>query len=75
MSSNVGFFKYCGCVLLVISSMIGGGIFALPIMAFKVGIIATIVLTISMYILMTISGMLVVEVSTKLPKFRNTIHL
>ncbi|AXA34271.1 aromatic amino acid transport family protein [Francisella adeliensis] len=71
MSSNVGFFKYCGCVLLVISSMIGGGIFALPIMAFKVGIIATIVLTISMYILMTISGMLVVEVSTKLPKFRN----
>lgn len=51
--------------------MIGGGIFALPIMAFKLGIIATIVLTILIYILMTISGLLVIEVSTKLPPYRN----
>lgn len=71
MNSNISFFKYCGCVLLIISSMIGGGIFTLPIMAFKVGIVATIILTILIYILMTISGMLVVEISTKLPKYRN----
>lgn len=71
MSSGIGYLKYFGCILLIISSMIGGGIFALPIMAFKLGIIATIVLTIFMYILMTISGLLVVEVSTKLPPYRN----
>lgn len=71
INNNVGYFKYFGCILLVISSMIGGGIFALPIMAFKLGIIMTIILTVLMYVLMTISGLLVVEVSTKLPKFRN----
>ena len=38
--------RVIGCILLVISSMIGGGIFALPIMAFKLGIIATVILTI-----------------------------
>lgn len=71
MSTKIGHLKYFGCILLIISSMIGGGIFALPIMAFKLGIVATIVLTIFMYILMTISGLLVVEVSTKLPPYRN----
>ncbi|QIV95901.1 tyrosine-specific transport protein [Allofrancisella inopinata] len=72
MSNNkLGIFKYIGCILLVISSMIGGGIFALPIMAFKLGIIATIILTLLIYVLMTISGLLVVEISIKLPRFRN----
>ncbi len=63
--------RMIGCLLLIISAMIGGGIFTLPIMAFKLGIIGTVILTIIIYIIMGIAGMMVVEVCTKLPKYRN----
>jgi len=73
MSSNekLSKAKFVGCVLLIISSMIGGGIFALPIMAFKLGIAATIILTLVIYVIMTIAGLFVVEISTKLPPYHN----
>ena len=60
--------RMIGCVLLIISSMIGGGIFALPIVAFKLGIIGTVILTIIIYIMMGVAGMMVVEVCSKLLK-------
>jgi amino acid permease len=63
--------KFIGCVLLIISSMIGGGIFALPIMAFKLGILATIILTLIVYAIMTVAGLFVVEISIKLPQYQN----
>ncbi|MGQ4005326.1 aromatic amino acid transport family protein [Francisellaceae bacterium CB300] len=63
--------KFIGCVLLIISSMIGGGIFALPIMAFKLGILATIILTLIVYAIMTVAGLFVVEISIKLPPYQN----
>jgi amino acid permease len=60
--------RMIGCVLLIISSMIGGEIFALPIVAFKLGIIGTVILTIIIYIMMGVAGMMVVEVCSKLLK-------
>jgi tyrosine-specific transport protein len=63
--------KFTGCILLVISCMIGGGILALPIVANQFGLLATYALMIFAYIIMLISGLFTLELSSKLPVYKN----
>ncbi|MDC0534571.1 hypothetical protein OAO18_02040 [Francisellaceae bacterium] len=64
-------YKYIGCILLVISCMIGGGILALPLLVMQLGLIATAIIIVIFYILMTVSGLLTLESSIQLPEYRN----
>ncbi|MCF6766431.1 hypothetical protein L3V82_11665 [Thiotrichales bacterium 19S3-7] len=64
-------FKLIGCVLLIISCMVGAGILALPLMAYQLGVFLTSVIIIIFYILMCISGLLTLEVSSQLPLHKN----
>lgn len=63
--------KFIGCVLLVISCMIGGGILALPIVANQLGLLITFILMLFAYIVMLFSGFLIVDLSSKLPLYKN----
>ncbi|WP_162902177.1 aromatic amino acid transport family protein [Facilibium subflavum] len=71
MKSPITLTKFIGCILLIVSCMIGAGILALPILATQLGLILTSGIIILFYILMCISGLLTLEVSVKLPAFRN----
>ncbi|AIT08534.1 hypothetical protein LO80_00135 [Candidatus Francisella endociliophora] len=64
-------FKFTGCVLLVTSCMIGGGILALPLIAYEFGLTLTYIFMIFAYTIMLISGLLTLEICLKLPKNKN----
>ncbi|MDC0534854.1 hypothetical protein OAO18_03480 [Francisellaceae bacterium] len=63
--------RFIGCVLLVISCMIGAGVLALPVLAMQMGIMNALIIMLVFYIVMCISGLLTLEVSITMPKYRN----
>lgn len=63
--------KFIGCVLLATSCMIGGGILALPLIAYEFGLTLTYAFMIFAYIIMLASGLLTLEICLKLPAHRN----
>ncbi len=63
--------RFIGCVLLVISCMIGAGVLALPVLAMQMGVMNAIIIMLVFYVIMCISGLLTLEVSITMPKYRN----
>ena len=64
-------FKFIGCILLIVSCMIGGGILALPIIAYDFGLTVSYIIITFAYIIMLISGLLTLEICLKLPEHKN----
>lgn len=60
--------KFIGCVLMVVGSAIGAGILAMPMVSAFAGFTTTVVVMFLLWILQTITGLLVVEVSLALPE-------
>jgi len=61
------FGKFLGCVMMVVGSAIGAGILATPMVSAFAGFTATVAVILIMWILLTVSGLLVVEVCSALP--------
>lgn len=61
--------KFIGSVLVVIGTMIGAGMLALPLVSAEAGFIWALLVTIATWALMTITGLLVLEVSLALDCF------
>ncbi|HSW69168.1 MAG TPA: aromatic amino acid transport family protein [Gammaproteobacteria bacterium] len=64
-----------GGVLLIVGSAIGGGILALPIATSELGFINSSILLFFCWLLMTISALLILEVTLWLPKNTNIISM
>jgi tyrosine-specific transport protein len=59
--------KFLGCCLIVVGSSIGSGILALPIQFSGAGFLISAVAIVAMWILMTMTGFLVIEINLALP--------
>lgn len=59
--------KFIGCVMMVVGSAIGAGILAMPMVSAAAGFGWAAVAIVVFWILMTITGLLVAEVSSSLP--------
>ena len=55
--------KFIGSILIVIGTIIGGGMLALPMVGAPVGSFVAIGVLTAMWVLMTITGLLVLEVN------------
>ncbi len=64
-----------GGVLLIVGSAIGGGILALPIATSELGFINSSILLFFCWVLMTISALLILEITLWLPKNTNLISM
>ena len=64
-----------GGVLLIIGSAIGGGILALPIATSELGFVNSSILLFFCWFLMTVSALLILEVTLWLPKNTNIISM
>ncbi len=62
---NIG--KFIGCVMMVVGSAIGAGILGLPIVSAGAGFAATLVVMLLLWLLLTITGLMVAEASLMLP--------
>ena len=60
--------KFIGCTMLIIGSSIGAGILALPLVTAGPGVVASIITIFPFWILLTITGFLVIEANLALPK-------
>lgn len=69
MKTNVS--KFIGSTMIVIGTAIGAGMLALPMVSAKAGFPLTILLTVGLWLLMTITGLLVLELSLKFPLYQN----
>ncbi|EKE00902.1 MAG: hypothetical protein ACD_21C00255G0004 [uncultured bacterium] len=65
---NIGIGKFIGCVMIVIGTAIGGGILALPTQFSGAGFVWSSITMLAAWGLLTITGLLVVEMSLALPK-------
>lgn len=59
--------KFIGCVMMVVGSAIGAGILAMPMVSAFAGFTCTVMVILGLWVLLTVSGLLVVEVSSALP--------
>lgn len=59
--------KFIGCVMMVAGSAIGAGILAMPMVSAFAGFTTTIIVVLFLWVLLTISGLLIVEASSALP--------
>lgn len=60
--------KFLGCVMMVVGSAIGAGILAMPMVSAFAGFTTTVIVMLLLWVLLTITGLLVVEVSLALPE-------
>ncbi len=59
--------KFIGCVMMVVGSAIGAGILAMPIQISGAGFLWSSVAIITAWVILTITGLLVIEMSLALP--------
>ena len=64
---NISIGKFIGCVMLVIGTLIGSGILALPLVLAGPGFIWSTITILTAWIVLTITGLLVLEMSLALP--------
>jgi tyrosine-specific transport protein len=64
---NISIGKFIGCVMMVIGSAIGAGVLAMPIQISGAGFIWSAIIMVIAWILLTITGLLVIEMSLALP--------
>lgn len=67
-------FKFLGGTFLMIGAVIGGGILAIPIVSAKFGFLTTLILIISAWALMTLTGLYILELSLSCPKRSNSYY-
>ena len=60
--------KFVGCIMLVIGSSIGAGILALPVATAGPGFVFSIMTVFPFWILLTATGLLIIEINLALPK-------
>ena len=65
---NIGIGKFVGCVMIVIGSLIGSGIITLPLVIAGPGFVWSIIAILSTWVALTITGLLVLEMSLALPE-------
>lgn len=71
---KISFGKKAGSTLIVIGTAIGAGMLALPMTSATSGLIPSLFLIVGMWILMTITGLLVLEVNLALPLRNNNFN-
>ncbi len=64
---NIGIGKFVGCVMIVIGTLIGSGIIALPLVLSGPGFFWSVITILSAWVALTITGLLVLEMSLALP--------
>ncbi|MEI8054435.1 MAG: aromatic amino acid transport family protein [bacterium] len=64
---NIGIGKFVGCVMIVIGTLIGSGILGLPLVLAGPGFIWSTVTILTAWVTLTITGLLVLEMSLALP--------
>lgn len=64
---NISVGKFIGCVMIVIGTLIGSGILALPLVISGPGFILSTIAIIIAWAILTITGLLVLEISLSLP--------
>ena len=64
-----------GSALLVAGTSVGAGMLALPVMSAEGGFFPSILIYFICYVVMTISGLYYAEISIKMPKDTNIIHM
>lgn len=62
---------WIGSILLIIGTCIGAATLAIPLSASTLGFIPTAITLIFMWLIMTITGLMVLEVASRRPKFQN----
>lgn len=67
--------RMIGGILLIVGSAIGGGILALPIATSELGFVNSSILLFFCWLLMTVSALLILEVTLWLPKNTNIISM
>ncbi len=67
--------RMIGGILLIVGSAIGGGILALPIATSELGFVNSSILLFGCWFLMTISALLILEITLWLPKNTNIISM
>jgi len=67
--------RMIGGILLIVGSAIGGGILALPIATSELGFVSSSILLFGCWFLMTVSALLILEVTLWLPKNTNIISM
>jgi tyrosine-specific transport protein len=67
--------RMIGGVLLIVGSAIGGGILALPIATSELGFVNSSILLFGCWLLMTVSALLILEVTLWLPRNTNIISM
>ncbi|MDQ2993527.1 MAG: hypothetical protein M3R00_01060, partial [Pseudomonadota bacterium] len=67
--------KLLGAILLIAGTSIGAGMLALPVVTAEHGFIASAILLISCYIVMTYTALLMLEVNLWLPSGANIISM
>lgn len=65
----MGIGKFFGCVMMVVGSAIGAGILAMPMVSAFAGFTTTAVLILLLWAILTISGLLILEVSLSQPRY------
>lgn len=63
--------KLIGSIMIVIGTAIGAGMLALPMISANAGLPLTILLTVGLWALMTLTGLLVLELSLAFPLYKN----
>jgi len=63
---NIG--KFIGSVLVIIGTMIGAGMLALPLVSAQAGFVWASLVTVAVWVLMTVTGLLVLEVNLALDR-------
>lgn len=67
-------FKYLSGILLMIGSMVGGGILAIPIVSAHFGFALSSIIIIVAWVLMTKTGLIILDLSLSCPKNYNTYY-
>lgn len=63
--------KFIGSIMITIGTAIGAGMLALPMVSCNSGFFTTFILTIFIWLLMTLTGFLILEISLAFPLYKN----
>ena len=65
--------KIIGCTLIIIGTIIGAGMLALPLVSAEAGFTIAAILLLAMWALMTITGLLTLEVNLAFKEYSNSL--
>lgn len=67
--------KLIGSILLIVGTCIGAGMLALPITTSQLGFVGAVILLVCIWVIMTLSAFLILEVNLRMPQNSNLITM